>query len=131
MFIKENLPHLGLLEGDELLQINGAPANSIAACKAALTTAMALSLELRRRGHSGIIQRLPEPSVAGGSSSKEYSLAHPGESWGSGLWRRLGISSRLWCMAGTGHMDEHTGADRSHDIDMSMAFPEDQLTQPV
>merc|ERR1712228_598202 len=68
MFIKENLPHLGLLEGDELLQINGSPANDVNTCRVVLKSAMTLSLEFRRPGELGLVRRLAEPSITGISS---------------------------------------------------------------
>mmetsp|Transcript_19043 Transcript_19043/g.44771 ORF Transcript_19043/g.44771 Transcript_19043/m.44771 type:complete len:365 (+) Transcript_19043:115-1209(+) len=95
MFIKEHLPHLGLLEGDELVQINGMPANSVEVCRLALRTSMTLSLEFRRH-HGHLVKRLDEVSIAGASSAKDiYEQAD--QDWFPDAWRRF--CARFCCWA--------------------------------
>uniref|UniRef100_A0A7S0B844 PDZ domain-containing protein n=1 Tax=Pyrodinium bahamense TaxID=73915 RepID=A0A7S0B844_9DINO len=128
MFIKEHLPHLGLMEGDELLQINGVHANSVQTCKVALRTSMTLALELRRPGHAGLVRRLPEPSVAGASSVKDMN-DHGGEDWLSGFWRRLG--TRMRCLTSCCPPEDFSGIDRSHDLDLGKVFSDESYLQPA
>lgn len=118
MCIKENLPHLGLMEGDELLQINGAAANSVEACKVALRTATTLALELRRPGQIGFVKRLEEPSAVSASSVKDAQES-TGNDWFSRMWRR--ITTQACCFQTASPSDDQTGLDRTHDIHLSRA----------
>jgi len=128
MLIKESLPQLGLIEGDELLQINGAPATSIEACKVALRTAMTLSLDLRRPGHIGLVKRLEEPCTTSASSVKDADN-RSGQNWLPGFWRRL--APNICCLGPTLGSDDHTGLDRSHDISLSTPCNGKHGLQPV
>jgi len=62
--VRANLPHLGLQQGDQLLQINGVAVKDSRSCKAALKNSMSVALELRRN----FLAESPACSPSGGTS---------------------------------------------------------------
>eukprot|EP00419_Tripos_fusus_P003881 CAMPEP_0172689460 /NCGR_PEP_ID=MMETSP1074-20121228/23156_1 /TAXON_ID=2916 /ORGANISM="Ceratium fusus, Strain PA161109" /LENGTH=481 /DNA_ID=CAMNT_0013509267 /DNA_START=57 /DNA_END=1502 /DNA_ORIENTATION=- len=127
MFVKEALPHLGLLEGDEILQVNGEKAINSEVVKA-FTDSMTLNLELRRHSHCGIVRRMEEHSMGCDTSTRDFPMpSRP--NWASSLWKRFGI--RTCCSGNALVTDDQTGADRSHDIDVLRAQTDEKYTQPV
>merc|ERR1712224_692179 len=61
MIVKENLPHYGLQEGDQVLRINGVHATSMEGCQAMLKGSVSIQLEFRRPDHRATpIKRLSE-----------------------------------------------------------------------
>jgi len=128
MFVKEALPHLGLLERDELLQVNGEKASSSEVVKAAFKDSMTLNLELRRHGHCGIVRRMEEHSMGCETSTRDFPVpSRP--NWASSLWKRLGI--RSCCSGHAVAADDQTWADRSHDIDVLRVHTDEQYTHLV
>jgi len=128
MCVKEALPHLGLLEGDELLQVNGEKASSSEVVKASLEDSMTLNLELRRHGHCGIVRRMEEHSMGCETSTRDFPVpSRP--NWASSLWKRLGI--RSCCSGHAVAADDQTWADRSHDIDVLRVHTDEQYTHLV
>jgi len=53
LFIKGNLQQFGLMDGDQLMQINGVPINEVEVCKDMLKNAMTLTLDFRRKEGNG------------------------------------------------------------------------------
>jgi len=58
VFLKEDMPHLALLEGDRVVRINGEPVDSMQRCKRILNSAMSLKLVLKR-SRAGLAQLTP------------------------------------------------------------------------
>lgn len=92
--IKEDLPHLGLLKGDELLRANGTSVDDLDALKDALRNVMTLALELRRPAHLGPALRLDElpPVPAGSARARDDRSGGLGPAWLSDLLARMGLN---------------------------------------
>lgn len=80
MTIKQDLPHFGLKERDQILQINGIPVQNLSSCKAALQEAMTLTLEVQRHldGHKSVVSFDRPQAKHWMNESLLHNQKHPG-----------------------------------------------------